>query len=179
MTQSDPIETIPEMVLSAADDRQIAALLGICFPTDFGGRSYYMQRPHHRVVWREDGQIIGHMALFFRSIRIGEELVDIVGLGDVAAHPDARGRGVGGRLLGRAIELSKASPARHFLLFGTRSLYNALGFRTVKNTYRFVDMTGSFTGAVGEQDSSCLMVLELTDTPWPEGAKLDLLGHMF
>ncbi|MFY0620327.1 MAG: GNAT family N-acetyltransferase [Pelagimonas sp.] len=179
MAQIEMIETIPEMALIFEDEAQIVGLLEVCFPTDFGGRSFYMQRPHHRVIWREDERILGHMALFNRVIRLDDELVSIVGLGDVAAHPDARGRGIGAQLLERSIALSKASNADYFLLFGTRSLYSALGFRTVKNHYRYVDMTGSYTGHVGEQESNCLMVLELGETPWPESAKLDLLGHLF
>ncbi len=56
------IERIPEWSLTADDDAAIAALLARSFDTDFGGRSFYSQHHHLRLVLRDGPQIIGHIA---------------------------------------------------------------------------------------------------------------------
>jgi len=96
------IEKIPEWDLSSQDDAEIAALLARCFPTDFGGRSYFIQHHHLRLVVRQP-QIIGHMALVLRSVQLGDRLVSIAGLAEVATDPAHRGQGIAAQLLQAAI----------------------------------------------------------------------------
>ena len=57
------VHQIPEMQLSAADDAAIAGLLARCFTTDFGGRSFFSHHHHLRLVIRNGGAIISHVAL--------------------------------------------------------------------------------------------------------------------
>ncbi|SMX32162.1 GNAT family N-acetyltransferase [Maliponia aquimaris] len=169
------IEAIPEHVLTEADETQIAALLRQCFPTNFGGRSFYQQRPTLRLVWREGG-ILGHVALFCRAVRLDGELTDILGLGDIATDPQARGWGIGTALVQRALETGSAPFA---VLFGARTLYDRAGFKPVANPYLHVDMTGARTQAVVRRNSQFLKVRARADRPWPEGAEVDFLGSLF
>lgn len=81
------VEAIPKWQFSPADETEIAGLLARCFPTDFSGRSFFQQRHHLRLVIRAQGRIVGHMALLFRAIRLGETLVNIAGLAEVATDP--------------------------------------------------------------------------------------------
>ncbi|MCR9273093.1 MULTISPECIES: GNAT family N-acetyltransferase [Mameliella] len=172
------IEVVAEHALTGEDEAQIAALLRASFPTDFGGRSFYQQRPHLRVVWR-DGMILGHVALFYRAIRVDGQLIDVIGLGDVATAPQARGRGIATALLDRALAIGKGSNAQFALLFGERRLYDRAGFRLAANTYIRIDMTGARTGDVARVQSRFLRVLPLTGAAWSDRAELDLLGPLF
>lgn len=172
-------EVIPEWALTAPDEGQIAILLARCFPTDFGGRSFFQQRHHLRIVTRHQSQIIGHMGLMLRAVRVDGVLTDVVGLADVATDPDHRGRGIAAALLQAAIAEAKRSPAAHFLLFGTAGLYTGAGFRKAANMITYIDMTGARTRNVHREPARELMVLPLRDQPWDDSAALDLLGTLF
>ena len=173
------IELIPEMALSAADERAIADLLAASFATDFGGRSYYVQRHHLRLVLRDEGAIVGHMALLYRAIRQGNRLIDIVGLADVATAPGSRGKGIASRLLKDAIAVAQTSPASFLMLFGTAGLYGAHGFVAAQNELLYVPMEGAATGELRRDVSDALMVLPLRGADWDGEARTDLLGHKF
>ncbi len=172
------IEVIPEYALTREDEAQVAQLLRASFPTDFGGRSFYQQRPHLRIVWRAP-EILGHIALFYRAIRVDGQLTDVTGLGDIATAPQARGQGIATALLDRALTIGRDSNAGFALLFGERTLYDRAGFRLAANVYTRVDMTGAHTGDVDRVQSRFLRVLSLKAAPWPERAELDLLGPLF
>jgi len=174
-----PIELIPEWQLTIEDEAQIAALLARCFDTDFGGRSYFKQRHHLRLLWRDEGHIIGHMALTYRAVRLGAKLVDIVGLAEVSCAPEHRGKCIASALLQRSIAEAKASPAAFFLLFGTAALYAGAGCRPAGNPITYVEMLGARTGAVKSEPAETLQVLALRDTGWDGTAPLDLLGTLF
>ena len=172
------IDRIDELGLSAGDEAGIAALLARCFSTDFGGRSFFMQRHHLRIVARDPG-IVGHVALGLRAIRLGERLVDVLGLAEVATAPERRGEGIAGRLTAEAIAAARESRADFLVLFGDRPLYAAAGFEPHRNEIRHVEMTGARTGAVQSARRGGLMVLPLRGDPWDGAAPVDLLGHLF
>lgn len=173
------IERIHETDLGAADEAQIVALLARCFDTDFGGRSFFRTRHHLRLVIRDGGAIVAHMAIQFRAVRLGGRLTDIAALAEVATHPDHRGRGLAGRLLQAAIAEGRAARAAHFLLFGTAGLYAAAGFAPAQNPLVFVEIDGAQTGALRREGAEVLRVLDLGPTPWEPEAELDLLGGLF
>jgi predicted N-acetyltransferase YhbS len=172
------IDRIEELRLTPSDEAGIAGLLAASFDTEFGGRSYFIQRPHLRLVARSPDRITGHLGLTFRSIRAGDRLIPILGLGDVATDPLYRGQGIATALLRAAIDEARQTPAEFLVLFGDAGLYAAHGFAPRHNPLRHVEMTGARTGAVGEAVKDSLMVLPLRDTDWPEGP-LDFLGHLF
>jgi predicted N-acetyltransferase YhbS len=173
------IEQIPEWKLTNQDEAEIAGLLARCFATDFGGRSFFQTRQHLRLVHRHEGQIVGHMALQFRAMRLGDRLITVAGLADVASDPGHRGQGIAAGLLQEAIALAKASPAEFFLLFGVAKLYGAAGFRNVGNPLVWVEMEGSRTGVLHRRPAKGLMMLPLGTAVWDETALLDLLGNSF
>ena len=170
---------IAEMDLSAADEAQIVALLARAFDTDFGGRSYYKTRPHLRLLIRDGGVIVAHMALQFRAMRLGGRLVTVAGLAEVATDPAHRGKGHAAALLQTAIAKARAARADYFLLFGDAGLYVAAGFRTVPNPMIFLQLDGAVSGAVTREPAESLMVLPLGADPWDDTAELDLLGGLF
>lgn len=170
-------ELVPEWALDPRDEAAIAALLAECFPTDFGGRSFYRQRPHVRLLWR-DAEIAGHLALHYRSMRLGDALIRVLGLGDLAVRGDARGQGGGTRLVARALDEARRARCDAALLFGRRGLYDRAGFRQVRNPLLNCDLTGARSHALRHEHSDFLRIAPLTGIDWPEHETLDLLGPM-
>lgn len=172
------IDRIEETRLNAAHEGQIATLLTRAFGPDFGGRSYYQQRHHVRLVTGRP-QIVGHIALTFRDIRVADSLTPVYGLAEVATDPDHRGKGIASALLQAAIAEARASPAQFLLLFGDAPLYAAAGFRPATHRLHYTVLNGARTRATNRAQSNGLMALPLRDQPWPDGADLDMLGHLF
>ncbi|MDJ0821633.1 MAG: GNAT family N-acetyltransferase [Paracoccaceae bacterium] len=172
------IEVIPELQLAAQDEARIVELLEICFPKEYDGRSFFQQRPHQRVLWR-DGQILGQVSVFYRAVRLGDALIDIVGLGDVVVDPDFRGTGIATAMLDAAAQEARQNGIPFALLWGGRKLYLRAGFRPAANRYTTVDMADAVTGKVLHESSEYLRVLQLGDRPWREDLQLDLLGPTF
>lgn len=173
------IDRIPEWALTTADEGQIAQLLSRAFTTDFGGRCYFQQRHHLRIIMRAEGRIVGHMGLLFRAVRLNGMLTDVAGLADVATDPDHRGQGIAQALLQAAIAEVRASQAAFFLLFGNENIYSGNGFHRQTNSLTYLEMRGAVTGALKTEPAEELMVLPLRDQIWPAAAPLDLLGTLF
>lgn len=172
------IDRIEECRLTAVDEDEIATLLPRAFNEDFGGRSYHQQRHHIRIVARAP-HIVGHMALCYRDIRMGEALVPIMGLAEVATDPDFQGKGIGSAMMKAAITEARASSATFFVLFGVRSMYAGNGFMPHSNEQISTQLHNARTGEVVTGPSNGLMVLPLTDQPWDTTATIDLLGFTF
>ena len=173
------IERVAEWLLSPQDDAQIADLLARSFPTDFGGRSFFTHHHHLRLLVRDGGAIIGHMALVLRSVDLGMRRVTIAGLAEVATDPAHRGRGIAAALLQAAIEEARVSPASFLFLFGEAKVYYAAGFRTVSNRIAHIVMKGGRAGRIVTDGDDNLMVLPLRSDLWPASDVLDLRGPVF
>lgn len=173
------IEAIAEHRLRPEDDVAIARLLAACFATDFGGRSHFEQRHHLRLVWRETGDVVAHLAVLFRAVRLGDDLLTVAGIADVATAPDWRGRGLAAALLAEAVAVARLSLAQFVLLFGEARLYGAAGFVPVGNRITFADLAGARTRRVQRMAAEGLMVLPLGAGIWDGDVPLDLLGHRF
>ena len=173
------VETIPEHLLTNGDEAAIAALLARCFSTDFGGRSFFQTRHSWRHVVRQDG-ITAHLAVQLRAVRLGEDLITIAGIADVATDPDHRGKGHAATLLRAAIAAARQSPAQHVLLFGTAHLYTAAGFRPIRNPLTYLDLTGARSGLFRrDRPEDHLQVFDSVTEAWDGSKPLDLLGGLF
>lgn len=172
-------EAIPEHLLTKADEVEIAVLLARCFATDFGGRSFFQTRHSWRHVIRQGG-ISAHLAVQLRAVRLGEHLITIAGIADVATDPGHRGKGRAATLLQAAIAAARQSPAQHVLLFGTARLYPAAGFRPISNPLTYLDLTGARTGSLHrDRSEQHLQVLDIGSQRWNDAKPLDLLGGLF
>lgn len=173
------VETIPEHLLTNGDEAAIAALMARCFSTDFGGRSFFQTRHSWRHVVRQHG-ITAHLAVQLRAVRLGEDLITIAGIADVATDPDHRGKGHAATLLQAAIAAARQSPAQHVLLFGTAQLYPAAGFRPIRNPLTYLDLTGARSGPLHrDRPEEHLQVLDIGAELWDDTKPLDLLGGLF
>jgi predicted N-acetyltransferase YhbS len=172
-------ETIPEHLLTNADDTAIAALLARCFTTDFGGRSFFQTRHTWRHVIRQD-RMVAHLAVQLRAVRLGEDILTIAGIADVATDPDHRGKGHAAALLQAALGTAGQSSASHVLLFGTARLYPAAGFRPIANPLTYIDLTGARTGLIHRgRAEKHMQVYDMKRKTWDETKPLDLLGGLF
>lgn len=173
------IDRIPEWALTPQDEAQINTLITRCFGAGFENRSYHRQRPHLRLVQRQNGQIIGHIALILRAVRLGGSMTDTIGLAEVCTDPDHRGQGIARRLLQAAIGQARASQATYLTLFGTAALYAGHGFTRQTNILTYVDMANNRTTTIAVEPAETLMILPLRDQVWPASTPLDMLGPLF
>lgn len=177
------IDILHETALTPDDDAAIGRLLDVAFAqvgeTGFNGRSYYKQRHHIRVIARADDAVIGHVALTFRVVTLGEGAVPIIGLAEVATHPDHGGKGIASALLAETIKVAKATQAEFILLFGDHPIYTRRGFLPAQNELRYVGIDEGHLNTVITRIDKDLKVMPLRDRAWDGMAKLDLLGHLF
>lgn len=173
------IERIDEYNLTTEDETRIHTLLVRAFDEDFGGRSFHQQRHHIRYIARDGDNIIGHMSLCYRSIRMGDALVRIMGLGDVSTDPDHQGKGIASALMSETLKEARASQADFYLLFGVRPMYAGNGFRAVPNHVTHTELYGARTGKIATATNPSLMVLQLRGSAWDDTAPIDLLGFSF
>ncbi|EAR50757.1 Probable acetyltransferase [Oceanicola granulosus HTCC2516] len=176
------IERIEEVRLDHETEAEAAALIERCFGVDagFGGRSYHGQRHHVRLLARDGGRIVGHMALTCRGIRLGDRLFDMLGLAEVCTAPERRGEGIAGALVAAALDEARASAAQVVLLFGVAKVYAAHGFRRVTNEVCWTEVGGVRSGDARSVRDDDLMVLVLdAGLEWDEDAPVDLAGGRF
>ena len=179
MSERSNIERIDELRLSKADSKAISALLDASFSGEFEGRSFFVQRNHLRLVKRVSGRIIGHLALVYRAVRIGENLVTILGIGDVAVAKEARRQGIGAALVEAAIAEAKQTEALFLLLFGESKIYGRAGFKSVSNPLVWVEHENFHSTGIVRRSRESLMVYQLGTTSWDSRAEVDLLGGVF
>lgn len=170
------IDAVPEWALGP-EEPAVAALLARCFDTDFGGRTFFKQRHHLRLLAR-DPDLVGHAAVTWRAVRLGDRLLDAGGLGEVATEPARRGEGIARALVARAVEAAREGGAAALFLFGDAGLYGGMGFRRAPNPVRHLAVHGGRSLRVREERGLGLMVLPLDGAPWDDAATLDLLGPM-
>ena len=167
------------MRLTPSDEAAISALLSRAYGDDLDGRSFYQNRHHVRLVVRDTADIIGHLAIGLRAVRMGDRVMQAAGIADVATDPDHRGKGIASALLQAAIAEARASPAAIVMLFGDERIYIAAGFTPKPNPTRSVPMDDLWTAPVQERTGDSLMILPLGNTPWDDTALIDLLGFAF
>jgi predicted N-acetyltransferase YhbS len=175
------IEAIHEIDLTRGQDEEIATLLSDAFGPDTGydNRSFYKQRFHMRLIMRDEDQVVGHVALLLREVRLGGQHVPIIGVGEVGTAHSHRGQGIATSLMTEAIAQSRKTLAAFMVLFGVRPLYAGLGFVNKPNKMRLMAVHELRTLRIDERCEPSLMVLPLKDEPWNNDALLDLLGPMF
>lgn len=173
------IERIHEMALDADTAAQIGRLLDLAFGGGFGPRGHFLLRHHMRLIVRHGDAVTAHLALGLRAMRLGDGLIDVATIAEVATDPGWRGQGIATALVSAAVATARGTAASFALLFGDAGLYRAAGFRRVANRLRRVDMSGRVTRAAVDDPAGDLMMLPLGGTTWNESVPLDLLGPKF
>lgn len=118
--------------------RHVYDLLARAFP-DAPRKTFVAQTEHdstyrrrHARVAVEDGRVLAYVRIFARTMLVRGEPVAAGGIGWVATHPDARGRGLATALMRDAIDVMRREDMRlSFLFTGIPAFYERLGYRIV------------------------------------------------
>ena len=174
------IEFIEDAAVDAALDRQLRALLALCFtkPNDvvFHDRRYFHEPPRWR--WFVRGtpdELIAHVAVHDKCIGTATGELRIAGIAEVCVHPQQRGHGLVRELLATAHPWLAAHDIPVAMLFGDKKHYASSGYRNIANLIR---SQNAETGAWIIEPSEWAMVKPLRNFDWPTGI-VDLRGPTF
>jgi|HubBroStandDraft_6_1064221.scaffolds.fasta_scaffold174219_2 predicted acetyltransferase len=150
-------------------------LLRDAFPEDGPHEGDYYRAlgaPEVAIVLRDGPQVVGHLGLYTREVKIGNEVLKIGMLGGIVVAPDRRRQGHSRVLVRHAHELLKARRIPFSILFAWEPrIYEGSGYKLMQNQIRFLDSDGAWKTFVYQGG----MYAELMGTPWPNQA-IDLCG---
>ena len=174
------MDWVGEFDLDPDTQGQIASLLPAAFNETFSGGHYFLHPHHLRLLARDAaGQIIGHLAVQLRSVRIGSEIWPFAGVADVAVAPSAQGQGVGQRLIDEAIAEMRRRDVPLMLLFGASGIYRRAGFADARNLVTYADVDRAGSHGIIRAARHDLMAQWLDGRAWDHRPALDLLGPKF
>lgn len=179
MADNFTIDRVEELNLSQRQDSAIANLVGRIFNADMGGRSFAQNRHHRRYMIWQGNALAAHLAVCFRAIRLGERLVNAVGIAEVVVDQPFRKQGMASALLDAALGDAQHSLADFALLFGVENLYHRAGFRNAGNVLTLTPMIGAETADPVRKSDGSFMVKQLGDLRWEDGVEVDLAGFAF
>jgi GNAT superfamily N-acetyltransferase len=158
----------------------VASLLDLCFPNVFEGRTYFKQLPQSRLLLSQKS-LIAQVGLDLRMIRVGEGLLRVLGIIDLAVAPDQRNRGLGSQLLAEAESKARQWQADFLILFADQAgLYQRNGYHAVRPahiTWLGIESRAS-CGLLSRDQSGIVWAKSVAGKTWPAGP-IDLLGYLF
>jgi putative acetyltransferase len=121
--------------------------------------------PNHRlgIVAEQDGQIVGHVQLSRSWVDAPERLVEVLVLSPLSVLPGYQKKGIGGKLVARAIEEAGKAGAPMLFLEGSPHYYSRLGFEPGRSH-------GFTQPSVRIPDAAFQVVLLPAYEPWMTGA---------
>lgn len=160
-------------------DAQLAALLDLCFDGAHEGRTFYKQEPQRRLCAWRNTDLIGHIGMEYRVIRVGDQFLSVMGIVDLCVAPDARHKRIGTALLDRAERTARGQSFALAMADDTR-LYHTQGYQLANDALvKFLAIDEVRSHSIIERDCSDFFMLKpLTGLPWPSGP-IDLLGYLF
>ncbi|MEI8316170.1 MAG: GNAT family N-acetyltransferase [Verrucomicrobiota bacterium] len=174
------IEFLEDAAVNAVLDRQLRALLALCFtrPCDvvFRDRRYFHEPPRWR--WFVRGastELIAHIAVHDKRILTATGELRIAGIAEVCVHPEHRGHGLVRELLATAHTWLAEQGIPAAMLFGDKKHYTSSGYRNISNPIRYLKPE---TGTWVVEPSDWAMVKTLRNFDWPTGI-VDLRGPTF
>ena len=135
---------------------------------------YYIRHglPTTTILLSDDRRALGHLAIYERQIRIGDESERVGLIGEVAVSVDCRGAGLARRLVRHAHEHLRERSIPFAILFAFEPrVYASSGYRLMQNETRFLDADGQWKSFVLRGS----MYAELLEKPWPN-QPIDLCG---
>jgi predicted N-acetyltransferase YhbS len=173
------VRRIAELELGADLAGQLTGLLRESFP-DYPDRPYFKLPPHFRYVATADGEVVGHVGVELRMIRVGDRVLRTLGLVDVCVRAGARSHGLATRLLAEVTESARHGDIDFVILFADDDrVYTRNGWVRVDNPVTWVKVHEHTTVGLAERVATGeMMVLPTGEGTWPDG-DVDLLGHRF
>lgn len=172
------LELIEETDMTPATDAAIKRLLCDCFPPDVEefskSRHWHGTAPAYTIVQREGGEVIGQVGVVLRTVKAGEQPVDIAGIQSLAVSPRLQGSMLAWALMRRCMREAKHRGVPFGLLFCVpelEELYAAMRWKTVDADV-IMQHQGKTQPIPGK---NICMVLDLGGGDWPDG-RIDLQG---
>lgn len=174
------IQRLEEFLISSTIHQQIAQLLVDCFSEYPHQRSYLKQQPSFRYLVWEANQLIAHLGVEHRKIRVADSVCSIFGVADLCVHQAHQSQKIASTLLSQLEQLGQDNGIDFIVLTsGEHQFYQKNGFNLVQNTCRWLMINEHQTlGVAHRRIEESLMVKTLGDKPWKSGL-VDFLGHIF
>jgi predicted N-acetyltransferase YhbS len=134
------LRVLKELEIDEALDAAIRQMLVSCFPRDKSvyshTRVWHGSTPAFTVLIEKAGQVVAHLCLIDRVIRVADQQLRVAGVGNVCVLPDYRGKGLSGRILKAAMKYAGQAGFDWGLLFtseGVKKVYARNGWRLLPN----------------------------------------------
>jgi predicted N-acetyltransferase YhbS len=173
-------QRIEEFQINDQQQQAINRLLQEAFDSYPNHLIYANQLPSFRFLVWDNEKLVGHMAVEFRIVRVGEAIMRIFGIADLCVSIDYQQQNIASSLLQKLEKLGKQSQVDFILLIAQdHGVYEKNGFQLVSNPCRWLMINQQQTFGVGNRKLvDCLLVKQIGITKWQEGL-VDLLGHIF
>lgn len=154
----------------------VRKLLRETFPEDGPNDGDYYRAvgaPEVAIILREGPLVFGHLGLYTREVKIGNESSEIGMLGGIAVAPDHRLRGYSRILVQHAHGHLAERHIPFSILFAYEPrIYKGCGYRLMQNAMQFIEPDGTPKTLVYRGS----MYAELSRTRWPNQL-VDLCGR--
>jgi GNAT superfamily N-acetyltransferase len=144
------LRIVKEEAVTPELDEAIRHGLVVCFPADAESfshtRAWHGSAPAWSVILDHEGEVIGHVGVVDRVIKVGETALRVAGIQNVFLLPEFRGRGVSTPLMDKAMHEAAAQGFDLGMLFCVPALervYSRAGWLSLgeRETVR-IDETG-------------------------------------
>jgi predicted acetyltransferase len=167
---------ISHIEANSAFATDVRELLNDAFPDGAPNElsSYYARRgiPTATMILSEHRRAVGHLAIYERQIKIGDETWQVGLLGEIAIAADRRRTGLARSLVRQAHEHLRGRSIPFSILFAFEPrVYASSGYKLMQNQTRFLDADGRWKTFVYRGS----MYAELLARPWPN-LLIDLCG---
>ena len=174
------IQRIEEFKINRKQHLEISQLLKLCFSSYPANQSFYKQFPSFRFLVFEEKELIAHLAIIHRLIKIGEESASIFGVSDLCVHPDFQHKKIASVLLEELETLGKKHKIDFITLIAQeQKIYKKNGFQSVNNNCRWLIINEVQSLGLAQRNlDNALMIKPLTKKNWRDGI-VDFQGCLF
>jgi len=171
---------IEEFKITKKQHSQIQTLLQICFSAYPNDRSFYKQIPSFRFLVFENKNLIGHLAIIHRMIRVGEENFTIFGVSDLCVHPDFQHKKIASALLQELELLGKKHNIDFVILIAQdQNFYKKNKYKPINNNCKWLIINDLQSLGLAKRNlENALMIKQLGEKKWQTG-DIDFMGHIF
>ncbi len=164
------IEAIQEAAIDDDLDLAIRKLLASDMGAGFATSRYYQDIvPAFSLFCRKDGQVVGHVSVVSREIRVGDTPLMVGGIQNVVVAKALRGSRIAFRLMKETANACREHQLPYGLLFCLPTLerfYGHFGWQRIEHLVTMLDAEGNDALLPSK---NITMTLDLSETPFPEG----------